>query len=173
MLFCIGNHLQLFNSISICGITLPLFPPLPRPLTQMLTEVVGTDLMCLVSSHDESHAAIFAFVLHKLDVPYSSLFPLGALRAAVESEQLGPPGYRDSCQTLIEREKSCRHSEKLRLVLLVRFQLHWRQFYHRFEVHVWLGLLLRCYARRVTRAGRKPARLTFSLSAVVSSVDMA
>lgn len=60
-------------------------PPPPHSLSLSLTEVVSTQLVCLVSSHDKTYVLII-LVLHKLDIPHSTLLPLWVVRAEVKPE---------------------------------------------------------------------------------------
>lgn len=68
--------------------TLPLsHSPLSSP---SLTEVVSTEFVRLVSSHEETYV-LTVLMLHKLHVSHTSFLPLGIVRAEVKPEQLGSP----------------------------------------------------------------------------------
>ena len=58
--------------------------------------MVGTDFMCLVSSHQESYEPC-DFMFQQLDLPCAPLLPLWGIRSIIEPEKLGPPDKKIKC----------------------------------------------------------------------------
>ena len=73
-------------------------PPSPH-LYSLLTEMVGADLVCLVSSHDETDVQTVS-VLHELHIAHASLLPLWVLSVEVKPKQLGSPAQPQQ-QTIV------------------------------------------------------------------------
>lgn len=58
-----------------------------RPRWVALTEVVSTDLVCLVSSHEQPHVPIL-LVLHQFYVSCTSLLPLWGVSHGIKAKEL-------------------------------------------------------------------------------------
>ena len=58
-----------------------------RPRWVALTEVVSTDLVCLVSSHEQPHVPI-VLVLHQFYVSCTSLLPLWGVSHGIKAKEL-------------------------------------------------------------------------------------
>ena len=93
LLFCFGPLFPPAPQPSPFLLSLHSSPPpspVPVPNTRWLTNVVGADLECLLTAHEQAHQAC-ALVLQQLQVPRPALLPLKARVALTPAKHLGAP----------------------------------------------------------------------------------